>query len=63
MNEFVILSRLTTGDKFIIPVRKIAIIQGNPTGSDVYVEGLNQWVQVKETAEEITNVLKQLFDW
>lgn len=61
MNEFLVLQRLTEDQKYIIPVKRIAAIKGSVSGSDVYVEGLNQWLQVKESAEEISTLLRSLY--
>lgn len=60
MNEFIILTGLTNGDIFIFAVKKLAIVRGNPTGSDVYIEGVNQWYQVKESADTIAELLRKL---
>lgn len=63
MNEFLILTKLTSGDKYIVPLRKVAAIQGTAAGSDIYVEGLNAWAQVKETPDEIADLLRSLVEW
>lgn len=63
MNEFLVLSRLTNDEKYIISVKRIAAVKGSSSGSDIYVEGLNQWLQVKESAEGITTLLRSLYDY
>lgn len=59
--EFIVLTRLINEENYILPINRIAAIKSSDTGSDVYVDGLNQWIQVKETADDIAELLARIF--